>query len=175
MGTINYCTSKYITMGYRPVSLWDLENDEYFMEEMTDQCEEYGGTIENAIRDYITECEEEAYYNAEDILERYDFHFFPVRIECGYYEGFSFMIDDDLPADFDDDQEKEEALEELKAMAEFLKELADVGIVSVWPGWCTTYRDYNETMEDVKEAVEKMLKDVQATDVYREEVERWTA
>lgn len=53
MGAVNYFTSDYITMGLRPYDLWELKNDLDFMEEMRQECEEYGGTIENAIADYI--------------------------------------------------------------------------------------------------------------------------
>lgn len=52
MGAVNYFTSDYITMGLRPYDSWELENDSDFMEEMRRECEEYGGTIENAIADY---------------------------------------------------------------------------------------------------------------------------
>lgn len=58
MGAVNYFTSDYITMGLRPYDLWELENDLDFMEEMRQECEEYGGTIENAIADYIQSCYE---------------------------------------------------------------------------------------------------------------------
>ena len=47
MGTVNYFTSDYITMGLRPYDSLELESDLEFMEEMRRECEEYGGTIEN--------------------------------------------------------------------------------------------------------------------------------
>lgn len=53
MGAVNYFTSDYITMGLRPYDSLELEKDTEFMEEMRRECEEYGGTIENAIADYI--------------------------------------------------------------------------------------------------------------------------
>ena len=37
MGTINYKTSDYLTMGLNPISSYDLENDSGFMEELKQQ------------------------------------------------------------------------------------------------------------------------------------------
>lgn len=59
MGAVNYFTSDYITMGLRPYDSLELEKDTEFMEEMRRDCEEYGGTIENAIIDYIQSCYED--------------------------------------------------------------------------------------------------------------------
>lgn len=61
MGAVNYFTSDYITMGLRPYDSLELEKDTEFMEEMRRDCEEYGGTIENAIIDYIQSCYEDDY------------------------------------------------------------------------------------------------------------------
>ena len=142
MGTINYGTSKYITMGIEPVISYDQECTDFL--------------------------EDNDYYNAKYILEEYSFYFFPVSLEYGYYEGFYFMIENNLPAVFDDDQEKADAVEEVKSMYTFLTDLAGVGIVSVLPGWCTAYRNYNDTLEDIKAAVLEMTEAIAATPVYQE-------
>lgn len=51
-------------MGIRPYDPWELEKDSEFMEEIRQECEKYGGTIEDTIANYI-----EDYYkgNAERI------------------------------------------------------------------------------------------------------------
>ena len=53
MGAINYFTSDYITMGLKPYDASDFENDHDFMEELQNDVDEYGGTIEEALNNYI--------------------------------------------------------------------------------------------------------------------------
>lgn len=56
MGTVNYSTSDYITMGVRPYDSWELEKDSEFMDEIRQECEKYGGTIEDTITQYNRAC-----------------------------------------------------------------------------------------------------------------------
>lgn len=65
MGAINYFTSDYITMGLRPYDRSDLENDLDFMEYAREQMQEYGGTLESVIDDYISGCYEDDFANIE--------------------------------------------------------------------------------------------------------------
>ena len=58
MGTINYGTSNYITIGIEPYDASDFEKDIDFMEELQNEVNEYGGTIEEAITNYIQDCYE---------------------------------------------------------------------------------------------------------------------
>ena len=45
MGTVNYKTSDYITLGIEPLSAYDLERDPGFMEEITECAQEWNMDI----------------------------------------------------------------------------------------------------------------------------------
>ena len=93
MGAVNYFTSDYITLGLRPYDTSDFENDSEFMEELQNECNEYGGTLENALQDYIQSCYESDYSNIETELTKHSFYYFHVVIKPGYYEGFTIDIE----------------------------------------------------------------------------------
>lgn len=83
MGAINYFTSDYITMGLRPYDRSD------FMEEAREQMQEYGGTLESVIDDYISRCYEDDFANIETELNKHNFQYYHITIKPGYYEGFT--------------------------------------------------------------------------------------
>ena len=58
MGTINYGRSNYITIGIEPYDTSDFEKDIDFMEELQNEVNKYGGTIEEAMTNYIQDCYE---------------------------------------------------------------------------------------------------------------------
>lgn len=153
MGTINHKTSDYITMANYPIDPVDLENDTDFMDE-------YG---ETAIYDYIQECAECDLENVEGILGKYDFYYFHVWIESGYYEGFSIQIENNFPIYFDCWEDKRDAQKEITQIKAFLFECADCEIVQCFPGWCTGYANREETIQGIKEAVQAMREEVKAT------------
>ena len=163
MGAVNYCTSDYITLAINPYSVYDLERDRDFMDEIRAEIEEYGGTVEAAIDDYISSCYEADEENARAILEKYGFVYFHVTIKPGYYEGLSIDIENNFPVAFDFWQEKREAQKEITRIRACLEELAGVGFVECGPGWCTSYGDYNSTMAEIREAVREMREEVRAT------------
>lgn len=163
MGTINHKTSDYITMANYPVDFADLENDADFMDCIREGIEEYGGTIEEAIVDYIRTCEEDDLINVEGILGKFDFYYFHVWIEPGYYEGFSIQIENNFPIYFDCWEDKRYAQKEITQIKAFLLECADCGIVQCFPGWCTGYANRVETIKGIKEAVWAMREEVKAT------------
>ena len=59
MGTVNYHTSDYITMGLKPYDMDDFTSDPDFMEEIEKEMVEYGGTVEETINSYINDCYED--------------------------------------------------------------------------------------------------------------------
>ena len=65
MGTVNYATSDYITLGIIPYDEVELLNDPAFMKELREEVEKYGGTVENAFHDYISGCYESDEENAQ--------------------------------------------------------------------------------------------------------------
>lgn len=156
MGAVNYFTSDYITMGLRPYDRFDLENDRDFMEEVEAEISEYGGTVENAIDSYIESCYEADYKNIANELAKHYFYYYHITIKPGYYEGFTLDIENNFPVALDSWEDRREAMKEITEIKQFLIDCAGMGLVACYPGWCTGYRDYNGTLEAIREAVKEM-------------------
>lgn len=160
MGAINYFTSDYITIGVRPYDSWELEKDSCFMEVVREQINEYGGTVDSVINDYIEDRYEADLMNVEAILNKYSFYYYHVAIKLGYYEGFAIDIESNFPVAFDSWEDKQSAQTEITAVKNFLLDCLGVGLVQVWPGWCTSYRSPEETRKAIEEAVKAMREEV---------------
>ena len=169
MGSINYGTSNYITLGIQPQNVYDLENDADFIEELR---EGYNLTEDedptSAIYDYISIVEDDDRANLKSILNKYDFYYFHIQIKSGYYEGFYLDIENNFPIFFEDYTEKQEAQKEITAIKSFLIESAENGLVSVWPGWCTTYHDHKTTLDHINKAIKEMREEVRNTPTWRQ-------
>lgn len=126
MGTINYKTSEVITLSIEP---YENDQDNYFIYE-NDQD------------------------NADIILDKYDFNFYNVTVESGYYEGLQIVIDRNFDR-LNDYTEKLETQKELTRLKSCLIELAGVGFSATSPGWCTSYADYSETIKTIYQAVKE--------------------
>lgn len=151
MGTVNYSSSDYLTLGikpYDPESFADEDGNIYYEE--------------------IESCYESVQENADFIIEKYGFYYFHVTTKPGYYEGFSVNIEFNFPAFFDNCQERAEAQKEVTALKKCLVELAGNGLVSCRPGWVTGYDDYSGTLRQIKAAVKAMRADVAETPTYRQ-------
>ena len=141
MGTINYKTSDYITVGYN-CNLIENDDDRIFAED-----------------DYFQ------VLNRINYLKLYYFH---VEIEPGYYEGFSINIENNFPWCFDNSIEKQEAQKEITEIKAFLIEcIEDFCLCAVSPGWCTTYFDRKESMKRIRAAINEMREEVKNTCTYR--------
>ena len=139
MGTINYKTSDYITIGYNCDNI-DYE-DEFYYYDMQD-------------------CYDQAKYR----LKEYGFYYFHVTVEPGYYEGFSINIELNFKYCFDSSGDKKEAQKEITQIKTFLLEcISDFECVAVWPGWCMRYADYKTTIKELNEAIYNMRQDVKMT------------
>ena len=163
MGAVNYFTSDYITLGLRPYNTSYFENDTEFMDELQKEIDEYGGTLENAIDDYIPGCYESDFENIECELKKHTFHFYHVVIKPGYYEGFTLDIENNFPVCFDSWEHEREAQKEITELKQFLIDCAGLGLVKCSPGWCTGYSDYNGTIAAIKEAVKAMGEEAKQT------------
>ena len=163
MGTINYGTSDYITLGIEPLDAWTVEHDSEFMEEIRAEVAEYGGTVEDAINDYINGCAEDDYINIQTELNKHSFYYFHVAIKNGYYDGFYLDIESNFGIAYDSWQDKREAQKEITELKQFLITCAGMGLCEVWPGWCTKYHDYNHTINAINEAIKAMREDVKST------------
>lgn len=148
MGTINYKTGDYITLGIN----FDAE-------------------------DYEAEYINDFYSEAEEIISELSYlEHFKVNIEYGYYEDFCVTVDSDLHS-IDDGETKAEYLAEIEDIRKILHRLLDETQLTVtFPGWCMGYiEDYKEASNYIDEVAETMKGDVDLLPVetYDEEREKY--
>lgn len=140
MGTINYRTSNYITIGY------NCNNIDY---------EEYEWSIETI---------EELYNTINEILKNNRFYYFHVTLQPGYYEGFTVDIESNFSYCFDDYCEKLQALKEITQIKLFLIEcVKNYGLRSVSPGWVTSYATETRSLININDAIKEMRSNVRIT------------
>ena len=168
MGTVNYFTSDYITLGVKPYNFEDFETDPEFMETLTAQLKEYGGTAAEAIGEYIGECYECDRQNIETELDRHSFQYYHISIKPGYYEGFTLDIEFNYPVALDGFEDRREANKEITEIGRFLTDCAGLGLVKCSPGWYTGYADYNETVKAIKAALKEMRQELRNTPTWRQ-------
>lgn len=162
MGTINYKTSDYITLGMKPYDVDDFINDEDFIAEY----EEYGRgrSAEDFALDMIARYEEDDYENVRSILGKDGYRgTFNVTIEVGYYDGFSLNIENNFPVAFDCWEDKRDAQKEITEIKRLLRECAGVGMRACYPWWATTYEEYKGTLKKIDEAIKEMREEVRRT------------
>lgn len=144
MGTINYKTSNYITLGYN-CNFIDYDDDFY----------------NDVLQDYFDQIQ----YR----LKQERFYYFHITVEPGYYEGYSIDIEFNFGLCFDDWQDKREAQKEITQIKAFLMEcINDFECCAVYPGWCTGYADYNKTIEELNAAIKEMRETVKQTPTYNQ-------
>ena len=144
MGTINYKTSDYITLGY---NCNNIDYEDEFINDLYDQI--------------------------KFRLEEERFYFFHVTIEAGYYEGYSINIENNFSVCFDDYIDKRNALKEITQIKSFLIECVnDFECVAVYPGWCTGYANYNDTLKEIAAAVREMRQTVKQTPTYNQYIKK---
>lgn len=132
MGTINYLTSHFITIGYN-LNFVDYD-DEFYNDIITDY-----------------------YEQVKARLEQEYFYYWHVKIEPGYYEGFSISIENNFPYCFDDYTEKRAALKEITQIKKFLLDcINDFECCAVSPGWCTTYYNRHDTLKILNAGIKEM-------------------
>lgn len=173
MGTINYGTSDYITMGIKPMSAYELVNDPDFIEGLREMASENNLDFDSLdiyqeAEGYITECYKCDYENIKTIRDKYSLYYYHIVIREGYYDGFYLDIEDNFGICYDNYQDKREAQKEVTEIKEMLTEMAGCGLVQVYPGWCTGYEDYNGTIKGIKEAVKEMRADIRSTPTWRQ-------
>ena len=139
MGTINYKTSDFVTIGYN-CNFIDYD-DEFYNE---------------IIQDYY----EQVNYR---LKEEY-FVYFHVALEPGYYEGFSLDIEFNYKYCFDSSEDRKLAQKEITRIKAFLLEcINDFECCVVFPGWCTGYANYKDSIEYLKTAIKEMRQTVKET------------
>ena len=142
MGTINYKTSDFITLGYNCNNI-DYE-DEFYHEIITDYYEQIAHR-----------------------LAKYYFYYFHVSLEPGYYEGYHLDIEFNFSCCFDTWEDKKLAQKEITQIKRFLLEcINDYECVACYPGWCMGYDDYNKTLKELDAAIWEMRQTVKDTPTY---------
>ena len=164
MGTINYKRSDYITLGVRPYDIDDFKNDPGFIGEMT---ELYGEVNDNLIYDYINDLADDDHANIKYALDKWDFYYFHITVEPGYYEGFSLNIENNFSVCFDSYEDKRAAQKEITGIKQFLLGCAANGLVECSPGWCTGYSNYFKTVKSIHAAIEEMREEVRRTPTWK--------
>lgn len=159
MGTINYGTSDYITMGIKPYDRSGFENDPDFKAEY----EEYGQgrDMYEFIEETISMYYEDDYDNAMSILRKYGYEdggrgYYHIKLEYGYYEGMYIDIENNYGVCYDSYKDKREAQKEITAIRAMFRELAGIGFSACYPGWGTHYEDYKGTIKKIDEAIRDM-------------------
>ena len=138
MGTINYGTSDYITIGY---NCGDLDyNDPFYWENIQEDFEEL-----------------------TYILGNYNFYYFHVVIKSGYYEGFYVDIEHNYTYCYDSGEDKRAAQKEITQIKKFLLSCLDFGCCSVYPSWCMGYANREQTLKDIDAAIYNMREEVKQT------------
>lgn len=150
MGTINYGTSDYITIGLEP-----FDTDLYIYED-EDGEEDIDYDARQDDMDFV-------WSKVEKIRARYAFDYFHVELKWGYYEGFYIDIESNYGLCYDSCEDKREAQKEITQIKRFLLECVDAGCVQCFPGWCTGYADRERTLAGINEAVKAMREEVRIT------------
>ena len=140
MGTINYKTSDYVTIGYNCNNI-DYEEYEYSMEIIS-----------------------ELYDDLCHVLKDCRFYYYHVTLNGGYYAGFYIDIENNFPYCFDDYREKIDAQREITQIKKFLLECVNhYECFSVSPGWVTSYATRTTTLRDINNAIKEMREEVRKT------------
>ena len=168
MGTINYKTSDYITVGVKPYDFYDFTIDRGFMNYARETAEREGITVDDIILDHIRDYYEDDRGNIETELKKHDFYYYHVKIVPGYYEGFTIDIESNFGIAYDSWEDRREAQKEITEIKQFLIECAGLGLVVCWPGWCTGYGDYKQTLAAINEAVKDMRAEARQTPTWRQ-------
>lgn len=152
MGAINYKSNDIITIGYN-IPKKEKEAEEIAEEET----KIYGNTIE-AEQVYYDE-ESFNFEDVKNILEKYNFNILDVEIKAGYYQGFYIDWNFDYLY-FENTKEKKEALKEATKLKKLFFEILPFGMVSCFPGWCTSYSTEEQAKKEINEAIKELKEEI---------------
>ena len=174
MGTINYKTSNYITMGINTdiYSIDELKKDKLFMKEMEEEVKEYelnSGVVDDEyLQEYINLCYEDSYEQIKSELKAHEFCYYHITIEPGYYEGFHLYIENNCGVAYVSWTDRAEAQKEITEIKQFLINCAELGLVACFPGWGTSYLDYEGTLKEIDRAIKEMREEVKTIPTWRQ-------
>ena len=126
------------------------------------------GTQDNEDNNWITNL----FNTSKEIINNYDFEWFKVKPEYGYYEGTSVVIDRNYVTQRDIDRyhypsflkiDKDDAIEietEMTQLRKVINEIAELMPIT-HPGWCMGYvTDPKEMTQEIDEALDRVLKEI---------------
>lgn len=178
MGAINLASGNIITLGYKDDY---YISDEELREWATIEFEEREHLADwYTLEGYITLKAEEDYYDnvnfwTEEIyniiqkkLDNLDSisEIINICITPGYYSGFSVTVDIDEWSYFEDWEEKEQVLSDVKEVQELLNKLVDEYMKVVYPGWVETWLNYEESKKAIKKAMAELRRQIKAIPCY---------
>lgn len=159
MGTINYGTSKYITVGMKPYDYDDLRKIVF---ECGSDYRKEEDVSDEAIADqneYETNCEKEI---CQDILDKYSFDYFDLELKSGYYEGFYLDIESKFEEELYSKEDMSRAMSEAIVLKKVLYDIIDNSkdMCVCHPGWCTAYLNAEDSKKEIDEAIDKIIDDI---------------
>lgn len=179
MGAINLASGNIITLGYdEDYYISDEEFREGVIEEF--KANEYLQEL-YTLEDYIkiraqhdySEMEwytmNDCFYWTEEAIKWLTLFtdLIEIKIEPGYYNGFSVTVNINKWDYFDDYNEKEMTIDDVKDVQKLLNELVDdYGLRVVSPGWCSTWSNYEETKKAIKKAMAELRRQIKAIPCY---------
>ena len=142
MGTINYFTSDFITLGYNTNCI-DY-NEEFYNDDIQWEFDEI-----------------------EKLIKEQCFYYFNISLKPGYYEGFSIDIEYNFSYSLDDYNDKLQALKEITRIKKFLVYVVNnFEVCVVHPGWCTAYLNFKDSLSEINNAIKEMRTEVKQTPTY---------
>ena len=140
MGTINYSSNDFINLGVNPDNYY--HGDKYL--------------------DFLVD---DDYQQIQNIINDFNFEYFTVKLEPGYYEGFYLHIEFDyLWVDY---YEKPLILKELTQLKQLLLKCCNYGMVKYSPGWCMGYSDYKTTIKSIKDCIKETIENIKKYPTYK--------
>ena len=152
MGARNFGSNDYLSLTYL-VDVYELANNPGFIEDCKDRevWEEGYEPTEDDIWDEAADTAnfwtEEAYEDAEYLLDKHRFNYITLQLEPGYYEGIQLFIEPDFPSYIESEEDREDIFNEISELGELLSEFMDRG----WDG----------DFEDLSDLIHQLMEEAQ--------------
>lgn len=172
MGSINFKTSKIITLATKYININETDIQEYKKEyeEINDEIltDEKAETL---LYNYMADCMQEDFDEIDNLIKSYDFEFYSVKVASGHYEGFQLLIDN-VYLSYDTYKERQENQKELTQLKELLiKIIKDYGLRACYPSWCSGWKETEkETLKALRDGIKAERKAIKEKPYYKEYV-----
>lgn len=116
------------------------------------------------------EIEQQEFFNypldeTQEELNNYNFYYFNLSIEYGYYNGFYLKLkEDNTKYIYDNTKEKQEALKELTAIKNILIKFVKNGLLwGCYPSWIYNRLETAETIKQIKSIIKELKAETMAS------------